>query len=127
MTASDEQIFQQLGGVEGMSQLVEEFYQRVLKDDQLAPFFRNVDMKRLHTMQYQFLCSAFGGPIHYSGSELQAIHAGRGITNQHFAKFVGHLAETMEARGASGQIIDAMLGRLATFRDKIVGGANIDG
>jgi hemoglobin len=110
-----------------MSQLVEEFYQRVLQDNQLAPFFRNVDMQRLRTMQYEFLCSAFGGPIHYSGSELQAIHARRGITNQHFAQFVGHLAKVMEERGISPQAIDAMLGRLATFRDKIVGGANVDG
>ncbi len=127
MTKSDEKIFEQLGGVEGMSQLVEEFYQRVLQDSQLAPFFANVDMQRLRTMQYEFLCSAFGGPIHYSGSELQAIHAGRGITKQHFAQFVGHLARVMEERGISPQTIDAMLGRLATFRDKIVGGANVDG
>lgn len=127
MASTDEQLFEQLGGIDGIAELVEHFYQRILKDDELAPYFVNVDMKRLHNMQFEFMVSALGGPVHYSGAELRAVHEGRGITNHHFAKFVGHLADTMECRGISHQTVDAMLGRMATFRDKIVGGPTSDG
>ena len=127
MSFTDEQLFEQLGGVNGVAELVEQFYQRGLEDDELAHFFANVDMKRLHNMQYEFMVSALGGPVHYSGAELRAVHEGRGITNQHFSKFVGHLADTMESRGISHLVVDAMLGRMATFRDKIVGGPTSGG
>ena len=127
MSSGDQELFEQLGGVDGISEMVQQFYQRVLADDELAPFFANVDMNRLHNMQYEFMVSALGGPVHYSGAELRAANTGRGITNHHYSKFVGHLADTMEGRGVSHQIVDAMLGRLATFRDKIVGGPTSDG
>lgn len=124
---NDQVLFEQLGGIEGVAQMVEHFYQRVLDDAELAPFFAHVDMARLKNMQYEFIVSALGGPVQYSGTELRAAHAGRGITNHHFAKFVGHLADSMESQGISHQLVDAMLGRLATFRDKIVGGPTSDG
>jgi hemoglobin len=124
---NDQELFEQLGGVDGVAQLVELFYQRVIQDQELAPFFAKVDMDRLRKMQYEFIVSALGGPVHYSGTELREAHAGRGITNQHFAKFVGHLADAMEHQGISHHLVDAMLGRLATYRDKIVGGPTSDG
>jgi hemoglobin len=127
VTKSDEQIFDQLGGVDGVKSLIEDFYERVLADEYLAHFFERTDMQRLRKMQFEFIASALGGPVHYSGAELTAVHAGRGITNQHFAKFAGHLADAMEARGTPHDVVDAMLGRLATFRDKVVGGPTADG
>ena len=127
MSSTDQELFEQLGGVDGVAEMVQQFYQRVLADEELAPFFVNVDMNRLQNMQYEFMVSALGGPVQYSGSELHAVHVGRGITNHHFAKFVGHLADTMESRGTPHRIVDATLGRLAMFRDKIVGGPTSDG
>lgn len=124
---SDDAIFDQLGGIEGVKSLIDDFYQRVLADEFLAHFFEKTDMNRLRLMQFEFIASALGGPIQYSGAELTAVHAGRGITNQHFAKFAGHLASTMEDRGIPHEVVDAMLGRLATFRDKVVGGPTSDG
>ena len=124
---SEEAIFDQLGGVEGVKTLIDDFYQRVLADEFLAHFFEKTDMDRLRHMQFEFIASALGGPVQYSGAELTAVHAGRGITNQHFAKFAGHLASAMEDRGIPHRVVDAMLGRLATFRDKVVGGPTSDG
>lgn len=83
--------------------------------------------ERLHHMQFQFLASAFDGPVEYSGAELTAIHRGRGITAQHFAKFCTHFADTLEARGVDRHDIDLALSRLAMFKDKITGDVNYDG
>ena len=123
----EDSLFDRLGGAETVLEMVNEMYARVLQDDELAPFFKNTDMKRLREMQFEFLAAALGGPVRYSGSELQAIHAGRGITPHHFSRFIGHLADAMQEHGSTKVQINEMLGHVAMYRDRIVGGANVDG
>ncbi len=122
-----ESLFDQLGGAEKVASIVDQMYAAVLQDSELAGFFANTDIQRLRHMQFEFIASALGGPVSYSGAELQSIHAGRGIKSAHFAKFVGHLADSMEQHGATKQQVDQMLGTIAMLRDRIVGSANIDG
>ena len=120
-------LFERLGGTSAVAEVVQDMYRRVLEDPELAPFFANVSMERLRRMQFQFIASALDGPVEYTGAELNKIHRGRGITAHHFAKFCGHFADALEARGADPHDIDKALGRLATYKDKITGDANIDG
>ena len=120
-------LFDRLGGTSAVAQIVQDMYRRVLSDEELAPFFEGVSMERLRKMQYHFLASAFDGPAEYSGAELTKIHAGRGIKQKHFAKFCGHFADALEARNVDPRDVDDALGRLALFRDKITGDANVDG
>ena len=120
-------LFDRLGGAAAIADLVHDMYDRILSDPELAPFFENVSMDRLHRMQFQFIASALDGPIEYTGAELNSIHRGRGITARHFARFCGHFADAVEAHGASPRDLDDALGRLATFKDKITGEINVDG
>lgn len=124
---SDDGLLERLGGEEGIRQLVHDMYERVFEDPELAHFFKDVDAQRLKRMQTEFITSALGGPVNYSGAELQAIHAGRGITEKHFASFVGHLADAMEARQVDPHDVDNMLGQMALYQNRIVGKANVDG
>lgn len=127
MSESSVNLFQRLGGASTLAAMVDDMYTKVLADPELAPFFQNVEMERLRNMQYQFLASALDGPATYTGAELTSIHHGRGITAQHFAAFCGHFADAMEANGASKRDVDDALGRLAIYKDKITGSANVDG
>ncbi len=129
MSTSDgsEKLFERLGGAESVADIVRDMYDRVLADPELAPFFKNVSMDRLHGMQFEFMASALDGPIVYTGAELTAIHRGRGITGHHFARFCSHFADAAEAREVSKQDVDAALARLAMYKDKITGDVNIDG
>jgi hemoglobin len=123
----DDKFLERIGGVEAVAEIVRDMYELVLQDSELSPFFVNVDMQRLQSMQFEFIASALGGPVSYSGAELQAIHAHRGITPHHFSRFVGHLATAMERRGVASSDIDQMLGQMAMYRDRIVGASNVDG
>ena len=127
MADNVKELFERLGGASGLANVVRDMYERVLEDPDLAPFFANVSMDRLHHMQYQFLASAFDGPIEYAGAELTAIHSGRGITGQHFAKFCGHFADALEAHGVERPDVEMALSRLAMYKDKITGDVNFDG
>ena len=127
MPEESEILFERLGGAPGIANVVDDMYRRMLDDSELAPFFANVSMERLRRMQFQFIASALDGPIEYTGAELNSIHRGRGITAQHFAKFCGHFADALEARGAEPHEVDNALGRLAIYKDKITGESEIDG
>jgi len=124
---TEETLFERMGGAQGIADLVQEMYRRVLDDPELAPFFENVAIDRLRRMQYQFMASALDGPIEYTGAELTQIHRGRGINGHHFAKFCGHFADAAEQSGASKRDIDDALGRLATYKDKVTGESTVDG
>jgi hemoglobin len=121
------ELFQTLGGADGISALIQDLYDRVWRDPELVGFFQAVDRTRLQAMQTEFFAAMSGGDVHYSGAELAQIHAGRGITRHHFSRFSDHLLQAMEARGHSASTVQQVLARLATYSDKIIGSANVDG
>lgn len=117
----------ELGGVQVIREVVDEMYERVLSDDLISGHFVGVDTQHLKNMQFEFIASALGGPVRYSGAELQAAHANRGISAAHYSAFVGHLADVLETRSVPKSLIDRILGQLAMYRDRIVGSSNVDG
>jgi len=126
MTQNDDDgLLERLGGPQGMLSIVDDMYSRVLKDEELAPFFASTSMERLRQMQHEFLVSAFGGPIAYTGAELTSVHRGRGITGHHFAQFCSHFIAAMEARGADPRDLDQALIRLSMFKDRVTGEGSI--
>lgn len=127
MSDETNDLFASFGGTVQLAEVVRDMYDRVLADPELSPFFEHVEMDRLHRMQFEFLASALDGPVDYTGAELTAIHRGRGISGHHFAKFCNHFADAAEAKGISASAIDNALARLAMYKDKVTGDANIDG
>ena len=120
-------LFERLGGARALTEIVKDHYDRVFADPELADYFEGVDQERLTQMQFQFLASAFGGPVYYAGSELTAIHRPAKVSAKAFARFCGHFADALEAHGASKRDVDDALGRLATFKDTVTGESNVDG
>lgn len=55
-------MFERLGGVMSIDAAVDTFYERVVGDAELAPFFDRVDLRRLRAHQRAFLAMALGGP-----------------------------------------------------------------
>ncbi|MFN3190575.1 MAG: group I truncated hemoglobin [Aureliella sp.] len=123
----DASLLSDLGGPESVFEIVSEMYERVFQDPELAPFFEHTDAEHLKKMQYEFLVSALGGPVNYSGAELQAAHTGRGIQPAHFSRFVSHFDEVLEERDVDKRTRESIVSQLAMHRDRIVGGANVDG
>lgn len=112
-------LYERAGGEPGISKLVEDFYQRVLGDPLLAPFFAHVPMDTLRRMQVEFFSSALGGPLGYSGQPLAHVHQGRGITRDHLRRFTGHLLVTLEALKLSRQDVQRIYSRIALDADEV--------
>jgi hemoglobin len=91
--------YDRIGGHEAIEVVVEDFYVRVLADDQLSGFFTGTNMNRLKGKQVEFFAAALGGPEPYTGAPMKQVHQGRGITMHHFSLVVGHLADALAAGG----------------------------
>ena len=94
-----------IGGGAAVRVVVDDFYQRVLGDSQLAPYFEGVDIPSLKRHQALLVGQVLGGPPTYDGRSLREAHNGLGITKEHFDLVVGHLAAALQDAGVPNDII----------------------
>jgi hemoglobin len=114
-------LYDRLGGDAGIESLVVAFYVRVMADPELAPFFRNTPIDKLHKMQREFFAMALGGPVSYSGKPLGHVHHGRGINAHHFGRFVGCLVQTLEDLGVSEEESSEVIARINSYANEVTG------
>lgn len=117
-------LYARLGGAAAIDAAVTEFYQRVLKDGELAPFFLTVNMDIQRRKQREFLTTALGGPNVYKGPSMRQAHAGLGITDDHFNRVAGHLQATLERLGVAAALVGEVIGAVAPLRAEIVAAAS---
>jgi hemoglobin len=116
-------IYDRIGGHEAIEVVVEDFYCRVLDDDQLSPFFSGTNMNRLKGKQAEFLAAALGGPEPYTGVSMKQAHKGRGITMHHFNLVAGHLSDSLSAAGVPAETIAEILAVVAPLAGDIASDA----
>ena len=112
--------YDRVGGRPAITAVVDEFYARVLSDDELAPYFTGTDVDAVKRHQVLLLSMVLGGPSEYEGRELGAAHEGLGITSEHYDKVVGHLVAVLTEAGADDEVIAAAGGVVAGVKDDIV-------
>jgi len=121
MSQNTPSLYERLGGEDMIAALIPAFYRRVLADPELAPFFSNTPMERLHAMQHEFFTMATGGQPHYTGRSLAHAHHGHGITFDHFGRFTGHLLETLRDLGVTEAEADEVIDRVNLMANEITG------
>ena len=125
---SDSSLYERIGGAAAVEKLIDDFYVRVVEDEELAPFFKDTEMEKLRRMQKEFFAVALDGPSEYTGRPLSYVHHGRGIKPSHFQRYVDHLNETLEGFEISERDHLDIISRVNTYVDEIVGGAGgVDG
>ena len=115
-------IYDRIGGHEALEVVVEDFYVRVLADDQLSGFFTGTNMNRLKGKQVEFFAAALGAHEIYHGAPMKQIHQGRGITMQHFSLVAGHLADALAAAGVPPTTVTDILSVVAPLAPDIASG-----
>jgi hemoglobin len=120
MTATGQSLYDKLGADVGITKAVDEFYNRVVTDPDLAQFFSGVDMAALRRHQVAMLSAATGGPAQYTGRDMETAHAGLGITDAHFDRVVQHLAGTLTDLGVDNETIGEVAAALTPLRPAIV-------
>ena len=120
-------LYEQIGGESGIEQLVVAFYQNVLSDPLLQPFFEKSSIEKLHRMQKAFFAVALGGPEPDFEISLYEAHRGRGIERQHLTRFTEHLVQTLAEIGIPEEAAKRVYERIATYSDEVLGESSVDG
>ena len=89
-------ILDRYGGFPFLSRIVMTFYDRVLDSDDLAPYFEDVDMRRLIDHQTKFIAFLMGGPASYTNEHLAQVHARLGIDRPSFEVMIQTMRDTLE-------------------------------
>jgi hemoglobin len=117
-------LYEKLGGEAAITAAVTDFYERVMADPTLSPFFEHIAMDAQIDKQIAFMTMAFGGPHEYEGRDLRSAHAGlvrKGLADEHFDAVAHHLGATLDGLGVPSELRDEALGIVAGTRDDVLG------
>ena len=117
-------LFESLGGDAAVNAAVDIFYRKVLLDDSISHFFETTDMEAQHAKQKAFLTMAFGGPNHYTGTDMRSAHAplvARGLNEDHFNAVAGHLQSTLEELNVPANLVSEVMAIAGSTKDDVLG------
>jgi hemoglobin len=112
--------FEKYGGFATVSKIVMAFYDRVLDSDIMAPFFDDVDMRRLTDHQTKFISQALGGPAAFTDDMLRNVHAGLGIDQRAFDEMIVLFEATLREFELEEEDIHLVLGVLRSSAPVII-------
>ena len=112
---SEETLYDRLGGYDGISAVVDEFYDALLADEDLGPLFANADVAELRRTQTDFLCEAAGGPERYDGPPVREAHAHVPFTPSHIERAVELLDGALDAFDVPEADAERVVGAVAAY------------
>lgn len=122
-----ETLFERIGGEPAIQRLITAFYQRVLADPLLKPFFVETSIEKLERMQVAFFTIALGGPEPDEMPSLNQAHRGRGIESRHLTRYTELLIETLAEVGIPEKDAQKVYERIATYSNQVLGETSVDG
>jgi hemoglobin len=119
-----ETLYDRLGGQEGIQAVVDDFYDRLLADDDLGPLFEDADMESLRRTQTDFLCEAAGGPETYDGPPVREAHLHVPFTPDHIERAVELLYASLDAFDVPDDDADAVVQAIASYEADLLASAD---
>lgn len=119
-------IYEKYGGFSAISKIVMDLYDRLLDDDEVGPFFDNVEMNRIIDHQTKFVSSLIGGPASYTDAQIEKMHAHLDIGPLHFEKLKDLLGATLADHGLSPEDVGTVIGEFEKRRNLVTDKSDVD-
>lgn len=113
-------IYRDIGGRDAVEAVVDDFYERVLADERLVPYFDGVDMDELRSHQVQFISAVAGGPVEYSGANMREAHAHLSIEKADFDSVGRHLQDALEENGVPEDHVETIMNGVVALKDPVL-------
>ena len=113
MSESDS-LYTRLGGYDAIAAVADNLIGRLMADSQLGRFWehRGEDgLRREKQLLIDFLCASAGGPLLYTGRDMQTSHRGMRISESDWTIFLGHVRDTL----AEFSVPEAETGEVVAF------------
>lgn len=113
-------LYQQLGGEAGLVKLMDDFMVRLLADQRMNPFFKDVDQKHVKEQLVAQFCEVSGGPCKLKGPDMKRVHEGFDIDRASFNALVEVLQQATDAQGIPFAAQNHLLAQLAPMHRDVV-------
>lgn len=114
-------LFDKYGGVPVVTEIVRDFYKRVMRRSNLRRYFLNVPLEAVINHQIAFVSMVMGKTPHdYSGRSMKKAHQGIGVTAASFELAAQLLSDTLVSAEVEEDDIDAIMTKVASLRVDIV-------
>lgn len=113
-------LFEKYGGFSTVSKIVLDLYDRLLDDDDVGPFFDDVEMRRIVDHQTKFVSTLMGGPASYTDDQIRKMHDHLAIGPTHFDRLRALLTETLRDHGVEEDDIAIVVGAFEVRRGLVV-------
>ena len=114
-------LFDKYGGVPVVTEIVRDFYKRVMRRPNLRRYFVNVPLEAVIHHQIAFVSMVMGKTPHdYSGRSMKEAHKGIGITSASFELAAELLSDTLVSAEVDQADIDTIMAKVASLRADIV-------
>ena len=123
---TQETLYDRLGGHDGIRAVVDDFYDRLLADDDIGPLFEGADLDELRRTQTDFLCEAAGGPETYDAEPIREAHIDVPFTPEHIQQAVEHLYGSLEAFDVPDDDADAVVSAVAEYESDLLASPDED-
>jgi hemoglobin len=121
VTSMSQSLYHEIGGEEAVEAVVDDFYDRVLADEQLVGYFEEYEMTELRAHQVQFISAVAGGPVDYSGRDMREAHAHLDISEADFDLVATYLERALRTNGVDDENVEAIMSEVAGLKAPVLG------
>ena len=111
--------FERIGGLEALTEIMEEFTQRVFADPMIGFHFRKASRERVAKMETQFAARMLGAKIAYEGMSIREAHQKHPIMGGQFLRRQTILRETLIAAEVPADIISRWMEHNESLRPMV--------
>ena len=123
--SGEESLYARLGGYDAIAAVAGNLVDRLRADGQLGRFWehRGEDgIRREKQLLIDFLCACSGGPVMYTGRDMETSHRGMNISEDDWGIFMGHVRATLASFSVGGRETDEVLAFVESTKGDIVEG-----
>jgi hemoglobin len=116
-------LYARLGGYDAIAAVTDELLARLLKDPQLGGFWKGHcedSLRRDRQLVVNYMCTAAGGPVFYTGRDMKTSHKGLDISTGDWEIFMQHATAVLEQFAVPAPERDEVLAFLAGLKGDIV-------
>jgi hemoglobin len=116
---SDKSLYERIGGYDVVVVAVDEILPRLQADAQLGRFWKNRGqdgIARERQLLINYLCSAAGGSMLYTGRDMKLSHVGMKVGDTDWSLFTGHVAAALDHLSVGGPERGELLGFIESLK-----------
>lgn len=113
-------LFQELGGMEGITGVTDAFLYELAENDKIVHFFEDSNLDRFREKFIEQICEISDGPCQYTGDTMVESHRGMNISDGDFNSLVQDFINAMKAENIAISAQNDLLSRLIQLYDEII-------